>query len=246
MTNVIPVVSHADTLSVTEVAAIKDAVTQELVENNVRPFTFSVSGAPDDTPPVYAVSTLPGAEFDLTDASLLVNSEYLQPLVTTDLARLVDDIFCADGASWLRHSAAKVYLNWRRRHVQFGYGLDLCRAPKLTIGGFPPSSFPWGDARSNETLLDDWAAALRRSLDNNAWNWRSSELVQVSRPSDLAVVRRREGSRRAEVAAHQDPLGLLRMLGGVKNHGQAVTEIAVTLGTMGAFGFYMWKAMGPG
>lgn len=245
MTNVIPVVSHADTLSVTEVAAIKEAVTEELAENNVRPFTFSVSGSPDDTPPVYAVSTLPGAEYDVTDASLLVNSEYLQPLVTTDLARLVDDIFCANGASWLRHSAAKVYLNWRRRHVQFGYGMDLCLAPKLAVAGFPPASFPWGDARSNEILLNDWATALRRSLDNSTCNWRSSELVQVTRPADLAIVRRHEKRRKAEVVAHQDPLGLLRILGGVKNHGQAVTEIAATLGVMGTFGFYMWKVMGP-
>lgn len=240
MTNVIPVVSHADTLSVTEVAAIKEAVAQELADSDVRPFTFSVSGAPDDTPPVYAVSSLPGAEFDLADASLLVNSEYLQPLVTTDLARLVDDIFCADGASWLRHEAAKVYLQWRRRHVQFGYGMDLCLAPKLTVGGWPPAALPWGDA-GGEALLDDWAAALRRSLDNSAWSSRSSELAR--RP-DLAVARRHERARKAEVVAHQDPLGLLRMLGGVRSNGQAVAEVVGTLGVLGTFGVWVWKAGG--
>lgn len=249
VTNVIPVVSHADTLSVTEVAAIKESVAQALADNNLRPFTFSVSGAPDDTPPVYAVSSLPGAEFDLTDASLLVNSEYLQPLITTDLARLVDDIFCANGASWLRHSAAKVYLDWRRRHVQFGYGMDLCLAPKLPVGGWPSAGFPWNDTCSGEALLDDWAAALRRSLENSACNWRSTQLVQAVRPGELAVVRRHERAmRKAEVVAHQDPLGLLQMLGGVRNRGQAVMEVAGTLGALGALGTlgaWMWKTTGP-
>lgn len=245
VTNVIPVVSHADTLSVTEVAAIKEAIAQELSDNHVRPFTFSVSGAPDDTPPVYAVSSLPGAEFDLTDASLLVNSEYLQPLVTTDLARLVDDIFCPNGASWLRHSAAKVYLEWRRRHVQFGYGMDLCLAPKLAVQGWPPAAFPWA-ARPGEGLLDDWAAALRRSLDNSAWSWESAEMLQLARQSDMAVVRRHgRGRRKGEAAAHQDPLGLLRMLGGLKSRGQSIVEVVGTVGVLGTFGVWMWKAGGP-
>lgn len=246
VTNVIPVVSHADTLSVTDVAAIKEAIAQELADSHVRPFTFSVSEAPDDTPPVYAVSSLPGAEFDLTDASLLVNSEYLQPLVTTDLARLVDDIFCPNGASWLRHSAAKVYLQWRRRHVQFGYGMDLCLAPKLTVQGWPPAAFPWAGGRPGEGLLDDWAAALRRSLDNSAWSWESAEMLQLARQSDLAVVRRHGRERRkAEAAAHQDPLGLLRMLGGIKSRGQSIVEVVGTVGVLGTFGVWMWKAGGP-
>lgn len=245
VTNVIPVVSHADTLSVTEVAAIKEAIAQKLADNNVRPFTFSVSGAPDETLPVYAVSSLPGAEFDLTDASLLVNSEYLQPLVTTDLARLVDDIFCPNGASWLRHSAAKVYLQWRRRHVQFGYGMDLCLAPKLTVQGWPSAAFPWA-SRPDEGLLDNWAAALRRSLDNNAWSWESAEMLQLAQRSDMAVVRRHGRERRkAEAAAHQDPLGLLRMLGGIKSRGQSIVEVVGTVGVLGTFGVWMWKAGGP-
>ncbi|SPO02718.1 uncharacterized protein DNG_05393 [Cephalotrichum gorgonifer] len=249
VTNVIPIVSHADTLSVEEVAAIKEAVAQELADNGVHPFTFSVSGTPDDTPPVYAVSSLPGAEFDLTDASLLVNSEYLQPLITTDLARLVDDIFCPDGASWLRHSAAKVYLQWRRRHSQFGYGMDLCLAPKVTTDGWPlTGGFPWGGRRSGEELLDDWAAALRRSLSNSASEARGTELLRLPRPSSLAVARtRHDRPRRSKggCAPHQDPLGLLRILGGISNNGQAIVEVVGTVGVLGTFGMWMWKAGMP-
>jgi hypothetical protein len=258
VTNVIPVVSHADTLSVEEVASIKETVAQQLEDNYVRPFTFSTSGTPEGTVAVYAISSSPGSEFDLTDASLLVNSEYIQPLVTTDLARLVDDIFCPNGASWLRHSAGKVYLEWRRRHTQYGYGMDLCLAPRLSIQDLAPAGgiLRWrrdiGSSRTDEELLEDWAAALRRSLTNNGVQ--NAQLLRIAhRPSDLAVARTRRhgkgGSRRlkmAEPKTHQDPLGLLEILGTIKSRGQTIVEVVGTVGVLGTFGVWMWYAGGPG
>lgn len=255
VTNIIPVISHADTLSVEEVASVKEAVAQQLAENHVRPFTFSNSGVPEGTVAVYAISSSPGSEFDLTDASLLVNSEYIQPLVTTDLARLVDDIFCPNGASWLRHSAAKAYLEWRKRHTQYGYGMDLCLAPRLSIHDLAPAGgiLRWrrdiGSSRTEDELLDDWAAALRRSLSNNVI--RNSNLLQLTHPADMTVARRREGkaARRARMAqpkTHQDPLGLLQILGSIKHRGQTIVEVVGTVGVLGTFGVWMWYAGGPG
>ncbi|CAI4219488.1 unnamed protein product [Parascedosporium putredinis] len=251
VTNIIPVISHADTLSVEEVASVKEAVAQQLAENYVRPFTFSNSGVPEGTVAVYAISSSPGSEFDLTDASLLVNSEYIQPLVTTDLARLVDDIFCPNGASWLRHSAAKAYLEWRKRHTQYGYGMDLCLAPRLSIHDLAPAGgiLRWrrdiGSSRTEDELLDDWAAALRRSLSNNVI--RNANLLQLTHPADMTVARRREGkaARRARMAqpkTHQDPLGLLQILGSIKHRGQTIVEVVGTVGVLGTFGVWMWYA----
>lgn len=255
VTNVIPVVSHADILSVEEVASIKETVAQQLAENYVRPFTFSNAGAPEGTVDVYAISSSPGSEFDLTDASLLVNSEYIQPLVTTDLARLVDDIFCPNGASWLRHSAAKVYLQWRKRHTQYGYGMDLCLAPRLSVQDIAPAGgiLRWrrdvDSSRTDDELLDDWAAALRRSLSNNGVQ--NTNLLQLTHPANMTVARRRHSrsSRRlrlTEPKLHQDPLGLLQILGTIKNRGQTVVEVVGTVGVLGTFGVWMWYAGGPG
>lgn len=48
------------------------------------------------------------------DASLLMSPDYVQPLVPTELSALVEQVFSPDGTSWLRHSAARKYLQWRK------------------------------------------------------------------------------------------------------------------------------------
>ncbi len=55
-----------------------------------------------------------GSDHDTMDASLLMSPDYVQPLIPTDLASLVSLVFSQDGASRLRHSAAKKYTQWRR------------------------------------------------------------------------------------------------------------------------------------
>ena len=48
------------------------------------------------------------------DASLLMSPDYIQPLLPSELSLLVKHIFDKDNASWLRHSAAKKIIQWRK------------------------------------------------------------------------------------------------------------------------------------
>lgn len=63
----------------------------------------------------YAVSSTLGPDTDTMDASLLMSPDYVQPLLPSELAALVNRVFDPESIAWLRHSAAKKFLAWRRR-----------------------------------------------------------------------------------------------------------------------------------
>lgn len=62
----------------------------------------------------YAVTSAVSNDEDNMDASVLMSPDYVQPLVNSDLDFLVSRIFDPEGAAWLRHSAARKFLHWRR------------------------------------------------------------------------------------------------------------------------------------
>jgi hypothetical protein len=55
------------------------------------------------------------------DASVLMSSGYVQPLVSSDLTRLVDRLFDPDNAQWLRHCAVKKFIQWRRDYLKTSF-----------------------------------------------------------------------------------------------------------------------------
>ncbi|KAA8614754.1 CDC3 Septin family protein [Pyrenophora tritici-repentis] len=142
LTNVIPVIAKSDTLSAQEVVALKTSILARLQTTALRPFFFgeamddallavqglpvvgiSASGAsseaasyPYTTPTYpYAVSSTSGPDNDNMDASLLMSPDYVQPLLPSELGALVHKVFDPESIAWLRHSAAKKFLAWRRR-----------------------------------------------------------------------------------------------------------------------------------
>jgi hypothetical protein len=188
LTNIVPLLAQADNLSVEEQAACKEQITGQLQEAGIQPFGFTASSdelsAASSIPTVpYAVSSVAGSDHDIMDASLLMSPDYVQPLVSTELAVLVEHVFSPNGSSWLRHSAAKKYLHWRSSGIQ--------SRPKYL---YRPLSFPGPDpssalARRGGPLVGpstslalarvsnqqrggsqtqfhmvDWAAELQRSL----------------------------------------------------------------------------------
>ncbi|KAL5373855.1 hypothetical protein DPSP01_012390 [Paraphaeosphaeria sporulosa] len=72
-------------------------------------FPFSIPTHP------YAVSSTLGSDSETMDASLLMSPDYVQPLLPSELAALVTRVFDPESITWLRHSAAKKFLAWRRR-----------------------------------------------------------------------------------------------------------------------------------
>lgn len=148
LTNVIPVIGKSDTLSPSEVVAVKTSILARLQTTSVKPFFFgkpvedallAVQGLPivatssnssSSEPSTsseanqypfnvpthpYAISSTPGSDSDTMDASLLMSPDYVQPLLPSELTTLVNQIFDPDSMAWLRYSAAKKFLAWRRR-----------------------------------------------------------------------------------------------------------------------------------
>ncbi|KAK3340127.1 Septin-domain-containing protein [Neurospora tetraspora] len=127
LTNIIFLLSHADLMSPEQISASKEQIQAQLREANIRPFSFSITPSktassstlsPSPTDPaaqgVYAISSAAGSDHDMMDASLLMSTDYVEPLVPSELPRLVERVFSPDGASWLRHSAARKYVQWRK------------------------------------------------------------------------------------------------------------------------------------
>ncbi|KAF2962870.1 hypothetical protein GQX73_g10701 [Xylaria multiplex] len=118
LTNVIPILSRAELLSEEQTTTYKQEIARQLESAGLQPFTFTSTAAEQERQPSlpsspYTASSVTVSDHDIMDASLLMSPDYVEPLVPTDLAFLVERIFSLDGASWLRHSAANKYLQWR-------------------------------------------------------------------------------------------------------------------------------------
>ncbi|KXX73587.1 Septin-1, partial [Madurella mycetomatis] len=118
MSNVILLLSQADLMSAEQVAASKEQIYGQLNEASIRLFSFSMpsnfSSLESDKQGVYAISSATGSDHDTMDASLLMSPDYVQPLIPTELVSLVEQVFSSNGVSWLRHSAARKYVQWRK------------------------------------------------------------------------------------------------------------------------------------
>ena len=112
LTNIIPLIAKADLLSNDEVQSVKVSVTDELESACIRPFMFDPSGPTISA--IYTVCSAPSNDKDNMDASLLMSSEYIQPLLPSDLNKLVQRLFDKDHIQCLRHLAAKKLINSRK------------------------------------------------------------------------------------------------------------------------------------
>ncbi|KAH7078911.1 Septin-domain-containing protein [Paraphoma chrysanthemicola] len=140
LTNVIPVIAKSDTLSAQEAIDLKTSILARLQTTPFTPFLFgkalddallavqslpiihqqTLSTEPGQFPFTtatfpYAISSTPSSDHETMDASLLMSPDYVQPLLPSELGALVDQVFEPDSIAWLRHSAAKKFLAWRRR-----------------------------------------------------------------------------------------------------------------------------------
>jgi hypothetical protein len=170
LTNVIPVIAKSDTLPSAEVVSVKTSVLAQLQVSSMKPFFFgkpvedallAVQGLPivassnpqsnSASEPTqypfniptypYAISTNPGQDMENMDASLLMSPDYVQPLLPSELAALVDQVFDPENISWLRHSSARKFLNWKRRAGLMGDSSILRGLrPSILPPGSPPSS----------------------------------------------------------------------------------------------------------
>ena len=189
LTNVIPLISRADMLSAEQLSSLKENIRSELQSNNIKPFLFGLS--PDDahfTVPTlpYTISTHPSKDDDTMDASLLMSPDYIQPLMPSELAYLVSQVFSPDTVSWLRHSAAKKFIQWRGtstptskpqslyRPLTSSFSSSASHNQGLTAPVGATTSYALAritdhtqrEEKIAQVRLANWAADLQRSLQN--------------------------------------------------------------------------------
>lgn len=114
--NVVPLISKSDLLSSDQIEEVRSAVPSESSCMPCLPMVFdsrlSLASSSSQAGAPYAVSCVHGPDFDNMDASLLMSSEYIQPLRPSELHLLVDQIFQPDNITYLRHTAAKKLIAW--------------------------------------------------------------------------------------------------------------------------------------
>ncbi|KPM46209.1 hypothetical protein AK830_g303 [Neonectria ditissima] len=219
MTNVIPVLARVDELGIDEVEVARQRVIQGLLEENLHCFSFAGPEPFVETSHVYAISTETQTDYDTIDASVLMNSEYIPPLVPTDLYRLVDRIFSLDGSAQLRHSAA---VKCNRSMVQRSL-------PGRTLRlGSSSRTQCW-----ERLELYNWAHNLRQSLHTERLhNFLRNRSGRSSAPESRLVAMGLSGNEQPRLRArqdtprrHQDPLGILELGGKLKQKSILVVEV---------------------
>ncbi|KAJ5901145.1 hypothetical protein N7504_007138 [Penicillium tannophilum] len=169
LSNVIPVVAKADTLSFDEVTSLKTKFHQQAQDAGIKPFMFNdvlPGGLHGLEPqPPYTVSSEKTIDMEIMDASTLMSPDYVQPLSTSELDTLVEKLFDRDNLAWMRHSAAKKLMQLR--------------------GDFPPiprTTTPLHNALSGTTA--GWRAASGSSMDTSISFGESAPSYAMARISD--------------------------------------------------------------
>lgn len=164
---------------------MKEHILSELQAANIRPFLFGLNpeAVRDTAYPSapFAISTTPSKDNETMDASLLMSPDYVQPLIESELQALVSQMFDRDTISWLRHSAARKFVQWRASSTPLSKPQSLyqplsssCTSQVLTAPVGATTSYALAritdhtqrEERIAQVRLANWAADLQRSLQN--------------------------------------------------------------------------------
>ena len=114
--NVIPLITKSDLLSTEVIEDLRERIRSSAVNASFVTLPYDSNASVSESIgmlPAFAVSSAPGSDLDIMDASLLMSPDYVQPLVSSDLANLVNQIFSPDNISYLRHVAARKLITWQ-------------------------------------------------------------------------------------------------------------------------------------
>lgn len=199
LTNIIPVISKADLLSSDQVLSLKSSIHKQAKRAGVKPFLFGDPSSGEinelNASSPFAVSSAKSSDADTMDASTLMNPDYVQPLVPSELDILVQKLFDRDNVAWMRHSAAKKLAQRRpgqpylrqypAPNPSFAPGQSglsglsssipsLCSSDGVSLPGTSSPSYTLAritdytlhEERKAQIHLAKWALDLQRSLQN--------------------------------------------------------------------------------
>jgi Septin len=226
LTNVIPIIAKADTLEAAEIKSLKVSIISELQSADVRPFLFGMTfddlqrGVEPCAP--FAISSAVASDAENMDASLLMSPDYIQPLVSTELAALVDRVFERDSIAWLRHTAAKKFIHWRNRPASSStttHSLSIQSSTYTQGSTSPPPSFfnSSSSPSSSHVLVPPMGAtssyALARVTDHTHHEERMAQVRLAKWASDLQRSLQNERERFEALARGERAVWLTERLG---------------------------------
>ncbi|KAL3483704.1 hypothetical protein BJX62DRAFT_73559 [Aspergillus germanicus] len=166
-TNVIPVISKSDLLAHDQISGLKFAFHEKAQAVSLKPFhLYGADFAP------FAISSARSNDDSIMDASTLMSPDYIQPLVTSELASLVERLFDRENMAWLRHSAAKKLAQRQRDSLARRQNLSQLPfssspysiAPSYTLARI--SDYSRHEEKRAQIQLAKWASDLQQSLQN--------------------------------------------------------------------------------
>lgn len=106
VTNVIPLIAKSDMQSPEESELVRRSI-DKLQHSGLQFYSLRSDFASSKSTLSYNVCSATADDDDNMDASMLMSSEYVQPLITSELALLVQNVFQPDNIACLRHLAAR-------------------------------------------------------------------------------------------------------------------------------------------
>lgn len=189
------------------------------------------------------------------DASLLMSSTYVPPLVPSGLLDLVSVIFDPDTAARLRHLSARKYLLWRRTHASFKTVPKIDhQAATRSVNEASNASLP----HPSEVLVSrptlstqpqphakQWTSDLKRSLNNERQRFNSTTspdrrgwLIERWRDSSSLApntdVEKAGASTTGSMIRKCDPLGLLHIDDRMRRYGHMLASVLGGCSVLGA------------
>ncbi|KAK2612959.1 hypothetical protein QQS21_001070 [Conoideocrella luteorostrata] len=245
-TNIIPLLAQADALSNDEVISAKDRISQDLKAADIDFFSFTKSEPVPEFPHIYAVSSAAQQDYEVINASILMSSDYLPPLASTDLGHLVAEILSVDGSAWLRHAAASKAINWiqqQRCQRTLPHSVLTCKQPYSHSQVTPVHLIRCSVHRSqwSRPEMSSWAEALRQSLAIERFNLSRQHVLLDVPTVQMPLIRTKyrrsrfrshHRSASVSISSHQDPLGLLEFVNRLQTSGKLTLELLSSFGAL--------------
>ena len=229
--NVVPLISKADTRTPQQIAELKSNPDATAFSALPKLPMFEATEASYDkasaTSP-YTVSSATGSDMETMDASLLMSPEYVQPLIPSDLALLVQQIFETDVVAYLRHSAAKKLIAWHAMHPQPShFQTPSASHHAQSTPGSPNDSSLFNSGAllplgSDLSLTTSNSYALARLADHTQREERLAQVRLSKWASDLQISLQRERERYERLARGERAVWLLEKMGEQVRDGRVV------------------------
>lgn len=181
-TNVIPVIGRTDEVDAAELESRKQQLIKTFESLDARPYLEELLPSSSDEvtlPTPFAISSALSDDSETIDASVLMASTYLQPLIPSELESFVAALFDPNNTARLRHLSATKFLLWRQVNLGFHLQNQLLLAPGVAASTDQISDehshalVPHRSPAASPTLepfrqlrLAKWAQDLQRGLYN--------------------------------------------------------------------------------